>query len=146
MPIEFDCPACHTTLRAEADAAGKPIRCGHCLAVIPVPTPPPAAVPVAEPVPPPPRRRVPRDDYDDDDYDRPRRRRRREPEGGGRTVRRVLVGSLLLALTISLVCGGWVAVAEPRWRDHDSPNGGFRGRFPADPQADTGGALRLPPG
>lgn len=121
MAIELECPACGTFLRVGDDAAGRAVRCGHCLATLEVPVPEaePDEPARAEPVAPPRPRR------------RPVRRARK------RSVRAWLVGTLLVCGLIFLVCGGVVYLGgRPNWRTHESQAGGFRVDLPGPPRSD----------
>src|SRR4051812_38221115 len=103
--IEFACPSCQSGLRVGADAVGKVVRCGSCLATVRVPDVPP------EPTPPrnfdPPRPKA-------EQTGRPQRPRRRRLAPPPKTGRSALFWILLVLAILGVigagVCAGIVAM------------------------------------
>ena len=152
MAIEFDCPACYTTLRVAADAAGRVVRCGSCLATLRAPTPPPDDLPpptqgadAPRPVSPAGARAEPVGPYDQPRPEARRSRRRRPPQrpaGRGGLFWVLVVLGVVGLLTVA-ACGGMFALLQPRWRPFESRVGGFRVELPADPRPDMADLTKI---
>jgi predicted Zn finger-like uncharacterized protein len=153
MAIEFACPHCQTALRVNDAAAGRTVRCPRCSTTTRAPavTPEPDipyAVPVSEPgIPPPPVRSpaIPVAPPKVGVHGRPRRDTDQPRQGRG-PLFWILAVLLVVGFVVVAGCGGLlVSLGNPRWRTHESAEGGFRVELPAAPRGDIARLARANP-